>query len=599
MSAKLVAEEGILKGLVLTMEGGNEWVIGRDPDECQLLIEDPAASRKQLICRTSPDGIIVENLSETNPVKVNGEEVVSPRLLKQGDTISIGDGLYRYYAEEGAKIMNLEPKDDVVDKDESPHDSVFGEFPTGDKGVLAEIDFDLRETGRWLLKVIGGPNNGAEFSMQQGQNYIIGTDPNTADVIFHDTSVSRQHARISVSQEGKLTIEDLNSRNGTQVDGEPVKGSMPIETNTLITMGTTSFVIFDREGEMHTIISPLLPSIVKVLQKGEEQPKSDEEQELLAPQPLQEVKEESPENKSHNALGAFILIGILTGLFVVIGIGTATLFQSKDVEKVEVDHTAEIRAALKDYPTVSFSYNKKNGNILLIGHVLTETDKNQVIYILQSLNFVGPIDDKGIVIDENVWREINSIIATRPQWKSINIHSSKAGRFVISGYLKTRAQAEQLSNYVNANFPYPDLLDWNVVVDEEVMQKIQAILDDAGVHNVKVELENGDVSISGGIEKDKIGTLDNLIQQIKAIPNIRSVKNYISEAAPEETMINITNKYQVSGTSHLGGVNVGVVINGKILSKGDILDGMTITTIRSHAIYLEKDGVRYKIDINQ
>jgi type III secretion system YscD/HrpQ family protein len=595
MSAKLVAEEGVLKGLVLSMDEGTEWVIGRDPDECQLLIEDPAASRKQLVCRTSPDGIIIENLSTNNPVKVNGEEVIEPRLLKQGDTITIGEGLYRFYAEEGAKIMNQESKDDVVDKDETPHESIFGEFPPGDKGVLAEIDYDLRETGRWLLKVIGGPNNGAEFSMQEGQSYVVGTDPNTADVIFHDTSVSRQHARVTVAEGGKLSIEDLNSRNGTQVDGEPIKGTKPVETNTLISMGTTSFIIFDREGEMHTIISPLLPSIVKVLQRGEEQPVQETDVESIQDAP--EVVEEAPEQKAHNALGAFILIGILTGLFVVIGIGTATLFQSQDIQKEEVDHSAELRQQLTPFPSVAFTYNKKNSSLLLIGHVLTETDKNQLLYTLQGVPFIKSIDDKGIIIDENVWREINFVLSKRPQWKAINVHSPKPGKFIISGYLKTRSEAEALSNYVTANFPYSDLLEWNIIVDENVLNQIQTELETAGIYNIKVELVNGEISLTGGIEKEKVPAFDELVQKFKTISGVRNVKNYVSEAAPEETMINLTNKYQVSGTSHQGDVNVGVVINGKILSKGDVLDGMVITTIRSNAIFLEKDGVRYRIDI--
>ena len=78
MAAKLVAEEGVLKGLVLSLEEGDQWIIGRDPDTCQLLVEDPSASRKHLICRTTPKGIMVENLSQTHPTEVNDEPVKEP-----------------------------------------------------------------------------------------------------------------------------------------------------------------------------------------------------------------------------------------------------------------------------------------------------------------------------------------------------------------------------------------------------------------------------------------------------------------------------------------------------------------------------------------
>lgn len=105
MAAKLVAEEGSLKGLVLSLEDGDHWVIGRDPDACQLLVEDPSASRKHLICRTTPKGILVENLSETNPVQVNDEEIKEPRLLQNGDAVKIGSGTFRFYAEAAAQLF--------------------------------------------------------------------------------------------------------------------------------------------------------------------------------------------------------------------------------------------------------------------------------------------------------------------------------------------------------------------------------------------------------------------------------------------------------------------------------------------------------------
>ncbi len=106
---------------------------------------------------------------------------------------------------------------------EPRQDSIFEENVPAGKDALAEIDFELVDTGRWLLKVISGPNSGAEFSMQASNTYVLGTDPNTCDIVFHDTSISRQHARIAVNGDDALTIEDLQSRNGTLIDGEHLK----------------------------------------------------------------------------------------------------------------------------------------------------------------------------------------------------------------------------------------------------------------------------------------------------------------------------------------------------------------------------------------
>jgi type III secretion system YscD/HrpQ family protein len=604
MAARLVAENEESQGLTLPFEDGTEWIIGSDPESCQLLLEDSSAEEKHLVCRTTPEGIVLENLSESDPVRVNDETVEEPLLLKNGDAVKIGESLFRFYTGDEKNVNHNEPtaasEETVIDEDAPEQDTVYEEESDEDKGILAEIDFDLRETGRWLLKVIGGPNNGAEFSMQTGSSYVIGTDPTACDVVFHDTSVSRQHARIAVSKNNALSIEDLKSRNGILVDGQPIQGQQPFEPNALITLGTTSFIVYDREGEMQTIISPLLPSIVKVLQeedKKEEAVQKGEEEE--AAKKLREELAASKEEKAQSALGAFILIGIIVGLFAVVGIGTVSLFKPATVQvKEQVDYSTLLAEAMKGFPSVRYSYNDNTGRLLLIGHVLTASDKNQLMYNLQGLEFLRAIDDSGLIIDEFVWRETNQILGRHPQFRGITVHSPTAGTFVLSGYLKTRKQAEELSDYITANFPYLDILERRVIVEEDVLTRVETNLDNAGLRNLSVQLDNGELTISGGGSKEQLAKIDRIVREFREIPGVRNVKTFINEIAPEQAMVNITSNYRVSGSSNQGGVNLNVVINGRILTRGDILDGMTITSIRPNAVFLERDGTKYRIDYN-
>ena len=59
------------------------------------------------------------------------------------------------------------------------------------------------------------------------RRYVLTTGVNTvgrepsSTVCINDPSVSRGHARITIDN-GTATIEDLNSKNGTQVMGEPI-----------------------------------------------------------------------------------------------------------------------------------------------------------------------------------------------------------------------------------------------------------------------------------------------------------------------------------------------------------------------------------------
>lgn len=603
MAARLVAEQGLLKGLVLSLGEGEEWVIGRDPDECQLLIEDPAASRRHLLCRTTEEGFLIENLSKTNPVEVNEELLAEPRLLKEGDTLRIGSGMYRFFID--SNPLNMPEENQVEeghiatkaisegDGEEGKHDSILEDIEGGKEHPFSEINFDVVDTGRWLLKVIGGPNNGAEFSMQPDATYIIGTDPNSCDIVFHDTSVSRQHARITIAEDETISIEDLRSRNQTLVNGEAAKEKQILQPNTIVTLGTTSFVVYDREGNMQTIISPLMPSLVKVLQREE---KSEENKpiESIPPSPI-----EQPSPKKEQGIGSLLLVAGLTGLFVIAALGTATLFKSEPLPvKQEIQTEKVLEETMAAYPSIKYSFNKTTGRLVLFGHLLTSQDKTQLFYNLQGMPFIKSIDDSGIIIDEYVWQETNQVINKNPNWRGITIQSPRAGQFVITGVLQSSRQAEQLYDYISNNFPYLDRLEKKVVVEEEILDDVKNELEKIGIFNTQVSYRNGEVHIMGGVPANKQAEFNQLVEKLKKVPGIRSLKAQINPIAPEQSMLNISDRYEVTGFSRIG-KNISVVINGRIVTRGDILDGMTITDIVQGTIFLEKDGVKYRIDFSK
>ncbi len=612
MTAKLVAEQGAMKGLVLSFEEGEQWTIGRDPDECQLVIEDPSVSRSHLRCEKTDNGIMAINLSTTSPTLINEEEASEPKLLQQGDTIRIGEELFRFYAEDEAHLYETDEGETEEEEEETveeiKQDSIFDQEDESepDSG-LAQIAFDVTESGRWLVKVVHGPNNGAEFSMQTGSSYLLGTDANSCDIIFHDNSVSRQHARITISEDDTVFIEDLNSRNGTLIDGDRLEGKQSLTPNMLVTLGTTSFVLYDREGEMQTIISPLLPSIVKALQKDEKEKEEEKEQEPevdlekeAAEKAAAEAAEKEAAEKKQRTFSAFILLSIAAFVVVVIGVSALTLFRGDPVAAEKVVNTDKIlKQALAPFPHVSFSFNKATGKLLLIGHVLTASDKTRLLNNLEGIEFIRQIDEKNVVVDQAIWQEINQILAKNPQWRGIAIHSPQAGDFVISGYLQTRAQAERLWDYLNNNFPYLDLLERRIVVEEDVLQNVNKKLEAQGFNEVLAQMNNGELTLAGNIPAGSMEQYSILLDELRQIQGLRDVRNFVTEQKPGEAVVNISSQYEVTGVTSRQGVNVSVAINGKILSKGAKLDGMTITEIGPKSIYLIKEDIIYRIDYNQ
>ena len=71
--------------------------------------------------------------------------------------------------------------------------------------------------------------------------YVIGRAPES-DIVIEDESLSRRHARFVVS-DGMIYVEDLGSRNGVLIDGEPVVGSHECRPGQRIQLGKATFFV--------------------------------------------------------------------------------------------------------------------------------------------------------------------------------------------------------------------------------------------------------------------------------------------------------------------------------------------------------------------
>lgn len=115
-----------------------------------------------------------------------------------------------------------------------------------DETVLAETDAppapqERRRSGpgkaeKVLLEIIE-PKHGERVFRLHRKPVVIGRG-NDADIVVRDTKVSRQHLRIELDA-GRVMIRDLNSQNGTKVNGRPVQ-EMEIISGDEIEIGQTT-----------------------------------------------------------------------------------------------------------------------------------------------------------------------------------------------------------------------------------------------------------------------------------------------------------------------------------------------------------------------
>lgn len=572
MAGYLIAVEGPLaeEGLIIKFEAGTEWILGRNPDEAGIVLKDLWVSHKHVICRHTHEGYILENLSSVNPATLNSKVIDEPVLLHENDIVQIGNTYFRF-------SFHLPQKEKSTLESSS-----FIENASD----LSSLSISQPSDTRWLLKVISGPNMGAEFHLQAGKNYIIGKDPDPAqcDIIFQDLSVSRQHARISVEDEAHVFIEDLGSRNGTLVNNALQTTKCQLASNDLVALGTTSFLVIDQELGHETLVST--PTASAVVKNAPEDLKATSE--ALQPKDWKEMV--IP--KRH-----LVLVGIFGCILLGSLVGVISLFQSEPIVMADKHEEKQIEAIIKNYPDLQFSYNDGSGKLFLTGHVLTAIEKQELTYQLQGLPFLRNVEDT-IVIDEYVWTNMNALLMTNPAWQGIAISASTPGRFIIRGYLQTAAQAQDLSDYINVNFPYLDRLDNQVVVESTLITEIESQLLEKGFNNVTYQLNNGELVLSGRVDGKDQAKFNSLINSFKSVKGIRSLKNYVVFTNEDSSLVDLSSQYKVLGFSRKDGETSNVVINGKILGVGEILDGMTVTEINPNMIILEKDGLKFKINYN-
>ncbi len=96
------------------------------------------------------------------------------------------------------------------------------------------------EPSEWALVVYAGANLGRVFPLQPGEN-ILGRSPQVGITLL-DEEVSRVHScvRMELSESGgqRILLEDLQSTNGTFLNGTPVVAPQPLVAGDRITIGT-------------------------------------------------------------------------------------------------------------------------------------------------------------------------------------------------------------------------------------------------------------------------------------------------------------------------------------------------------------------------
>ncbi len=96
--------------------------------------------------------------------------------------------------------------------------------------------------------ILNGKDEGKHIDVNPGK-YIIGRSASNDIVTPGDNYVSGTHAELRLSENGKITVTDLGSKNGTYLLGEPVEKQTKAKPGDIIRVGHTFLKISRRTME--------------------------------------------------------------------------------------------------------------------------------------------------------------------------------------------------------------------------------------------------------------------------------------------------------------------------------------------------------------
>lgn len=124
----------------------------------------------------------------------------------------------------------------------------YGYVFCGDVVPAARPSRSERELVGWHRIILGE----REIALPHG-DHVLGRSKDAA-VFVDDVGVSRQHARITIGDQG-ATLEDLGSKNGTMLNGQAIDARMPLADGAVIVLGATAlkFRVFKAVGSTETL----------------------------------------------------------------------------------------------------------------------------------------------------------------------------------------------------------------------------------------------------------------------------------------------------------------------------------------------------------
>lgn len=235
---------GTTGGRVVSLTDGREYVItgtslvfGREAG-CDVVVPGKDVSRRHAEIVQTPKGYLLVD-SSTNGTFVNEERVGGQRILARADVIRLGDEQFRFYTD-AAPPAAITPSDPAERLKHTVHGmEAMAPPPPAAPAPPPSASPPAPPPPLATFLVRAGALAGQRLTVRTPIVNVGRADYN--DVVVPDPSVSTSHAKLQ-RREGVWVLVDLDSTNGTFVDGERVKGEAPLAPGAMVRLGDVQLV---------------------------------------------------------------------------------------------------------------------------------------------------------------------------------------------------------------------------------------------------------------------------------------------------------------------------------------------------------------------
>lgn len=194
-----------------------ETSIGKSKSNDIVLPMEEVSRFHAVIAKKRRDWVITDTFSKTG-VEVNGNKIEEKCVITDGDIITIGGEKFKFLCAEA-----------VSDKRKNEMRNAAEEFTQRNTNVAYAVLVDVKTHKPVYLRK---------------KDVLIGRG-DSCDIQINVNTVSGEHARIHLTSHG-WALSDLNSHNGTKLNGRFISQPQLIFDEDLITFGDRVFIFYER-----------------------------------------------------------------------------------------------------------------------------------------------------------------------------------------------------------------------------------------------------------------------------------------------------------------------------------------------------------------